>query len=423
MTLWNEDDVALRPEYEREIDRHILKEVQSGVRDLWELIGALPAVYPTVVRDSVKRLVAGSKIPEYVLKEGTAFGPKSAVNKAIAGLPLPHPLDFDWRFTTDCAAELLDRLITLTRTADVIGLLGAPSVYLLAAERNTARQFFLLDQNRALKGISSRRFRRESAHLSDVLTGDEDPPMSHVVLADPPWYPIEALGFLRAASRICVANGSVLLSFPPVGVRPTIPHERNRIIREAKTNGLELTRIENLALSYVTPFFEHNALRAAGFANTSPSWRRGDLMVFRKQPGVTPAFKAQKNSTIRWVDCDLNGIKFKIRPKEKQNSLDPRLKTLVPGDVLPTVSRRDARRNGVAVWTSGNRVYDCDAPNIFATLMKALAAPTDPIEAVRGNMSFQINEKHIADLEATKSQILRIVEIERQELAEVEGGR
>src|SRR4249920_3498410 len=39
---------------------------------------------------------------------------------------------------------------------------------------------------------------------------------------------------------------------------------------------------EHLALTYETPFFEANALAAAGLRGIPCEWRRGDLVVIRK---------------------------------------------------------------------------------------------------------------------------------------------
>ncbi len=38
--------------------------------------------------------------------------------------------------------------------------------------------------------------------------------------------------------------------------------------------------------------------------------------------------------------------------------------SLVKGDILPTVSRRDPRRRQADVWTSGNRIFQTDNPRL-----------------------------------------------------------
>jgi hypothetical protein len=38
--------------------------------------------------------------------------------------------------------------------------------------------------------------------------------------------------------------------------------------------------------------------------------------------------------------------------------------SLVDGDILPTMSRRDRRRRAANVWTSGNRIFRTDNPQL-----------------------------------------------------------
>ena len=415
-------DAALHARFERDIDRQILKGVRSGTRDLWDLICALPGVYPTIVRDAAERLVGRSLIPDQVLWEGSSSRMTASRDITTPSLPVPHPLDFDWRFTKNSASELLDTVVALAQPSEAIALLGTPSVYLEAIQRASSRRFFLLDRNRSvLQGLPDG-FPRHSAYRYDAFTGGIDLPPFHAVLADPPWYPEDALGFLAAAASMCVEGGFVLTSFPPEGVRPGILAERDSFITEAEENGLEFLDVEPLVLNYVTPFFEHNALRAAGFVNISPNWRRGDLIVFRRKPGIVQTSRYSTNSEIPWIERDVGGVKFRILDAPDDPSLDPRLLTLVAGDILPTVSRRDPRRSGVMVWTAGNRIFGCDAPKLMGTILKAFSATNDSVEVVRRSYRKPFNETDQSCLEESVSQVLRIVDAERKEMADADYG-
>ena len=151
----------------------------------------------------------------------------------------------------------------------------------MAAIPNAPRQFILLDQSGSLsigdpQPLAGSIFRR-----CDMQHDAIDLPEVQAVLADPPWYGGETLTFLRTAARICADRGKVLLSSAPDGVRPGIREERERIITGATESGLRFLGAERCVLSYATPFFEHNALRAAGFVHVVPNWRRGEPHEFR----------------------------------------------------------------------------------------------------------------------------------------------
>jgi dihydroorotase-like cyclic amidohydrolase len=58
------------------------------------------------------------------------------------------------------------------------------------------------------------------------------------------------------------------------------------------------------------------------------------------------------------------------------------LRSIVPGDILPSVSRRDPRRANADVWTSGNRIFACGGTSTLVTIIDALAARQMPEVAV-----------------------------------------
>ena len=147
-------------------------------------------------------------------------------------------------------------------------------------------RFTLLDQNPLLADRVPRSYLESVFRRCDIRHDVVDMPSVETVLADPPWYEDDVLGFLRTSARVCADQGTVFLSFAPDGARPGIAEERHRIIWEAEQLGLRFVGIERLALSYATPFFEHNALRAARFEHVPVQWRRGDLLLFRRDGGV-----------------------------------------------------------------------------------------------------------------------------------------
>lgn len=409
--------------YERDVDQWILGAYQAGAQDFWQLVSMLPAVYPTVVRQAVERLVAASVIPADLAIERSTWDSSRASDAEVPGLPTPNPLAFDWRYTKDTAGELLERVVASTGPTQTVALLGSPSVYKLAASREAPRQFILLDQNGSLSIDGPQSFSGNVFRRCDMQHDAIDLPPVQAVLADPPWYEDETLIFLRTAARICADRGKVLLSYAPDGVRPGVREERQRIIVGAAESGLKFLGIERLVLSYATPFFEHNSLRAAGFAHVPPNWRRGDLLRFER---TSDPFSSPMNTithSAEWTQADILGATIWVRSKDQQGFIDPTLVPLVQGDVLPTVSRRDDRREAAHVWTAGNRIYRCEGSHILSTILHAISISKAPLEAVQRSLQRSLDHFEAAKVADSVAQVEGIIQTELQEMRSFGNGR
>ena len=416
---------ALQPTtiYQRDVDASIISAYRAGAQDFWHLVSMLPAVYPTVVRRAVERLIAASAIPVDLAVETPTWDFSGVSNAEVPGLPTANPLAFDWRYTKDTAGELLDRVIASTDPTRAVALLGSPSVYKMATIRKLPRRFILLDQNCALsvdgpESLAGNIFRR-----CDMQHDAIDLPSVQAVLADPPWYEDETLAFLRTSARICADQGKVLLSAAPDGVRPGIQEERERIIAGAAESGLRFLGIERLVLSYATPFFEHNALRAAGFTHVAPNWRRGDLLIFERTGDSLPGPMNPIAHSAEWAQGDIRGATIWVRSKDQPGFIDPRLVPLVPGDILPTVSRRDDRREAADVWTAGNRIYRCDGPHILSIILQAISVAKAPLEAVQRSLQHSLDHLEAAKVEASIAQVETMIQTELQEMRSFANGR
>jgi hypothetical protein len=195
-----------------------------------------------------------------------------------------------------------------------------------------------------------------------------------VVILDPPWY----LDFLRpmlaAAAAACRFGGHVLISLPPSGVRPSAQRDRSKILYWAERQGLLLLSEDRARLSYDMPFFESNALAAAGVTNVPADWRRGDLVVFRKfgRREVTPNTTSVRKE--RWREVSIGRMRLFIGMDSPIDSTaDPVLRPIVAGEVMPSVSRRDPRRRSAVVWTSGNRAFTTGRPDLVMRAAMAYA--------------------------------------------------
>jgi hypothetical protein len=302
---------------------------------------------------------------------------KLPVGRATSGseppLVVPHPLDFDWRFTGDTIGLIWQTIRELAHPQTDVALLGTPS---LAAAVELWKEL----------GSVTLHERNPNHHRSlsqgiifaccDVLRDPISPASNGVVVADPPWYEAETIGFLWTASILSRTGGHVLLSLPPVATRPGIKEERERITAAAAGLGLEFLRLSDGVLRYGTPFFETNAMQAAGSPVTN-DWRIGDLAVFRRTEGKCGQ-RPIMDSELAWMERSLGLTRFKLQQTTSTGFASPVLHTLVPGDVLPSVSRRDPRRKDATVWTSGNRIFGCDGTATLAAIIDGINAGKAP---------------------------------------------
>lgn len=339
-----------------------------GASGFGEVVRELPGVYPSEVFRAMQecRISLPAGFFGADSKEEELHSPQAN----DLAWPVPHPLDYDWRFTPETAQALA------TRSAEPapegrIALLGAPSLvpYLV---RQGSWWITLFDANPLILDVIHQKFPQVQTTFVDLVWGEQGPESgTEVVVCDPPWYPEHVLSFLWSARRLCSHGGIVLLSTPPVGTRPGIEIERREIRRFAKRLGLELIGWEPLALRYQSPRFEQNALKAVGFSAIPQDWRRGDLVTFRCAAPCNAERPIPTSNEEVWDEIEVGGTRIKLRCQNETGFLDPRLISVVPNNVLPTVSRRDARRSDVDLWTSGNRVFKVRGVNVLRQILKA----------------------------------------------------
>jgi hypothetical protein len=417
--------------FEELVDDWVLGAVKQGIETFDKLLLALPSVYPSVALSSIQRLVASEKLNPNILinaTEGIRQGREKGSNlindyefKRIS-LPVPHPLDYDWRYGISTSKHLLDLCLDYTQPEDLIILLGTPSLLSVAVECSYPRQMVLLDSNSAIidsfaGAVPEGQVRRFDA-FQDTLPELE----AAVVIIDPPWYERHLMAFTWVASRLCKKGGHILASVPPIGTRPNVQHELSKYFQW--TEQLRLTRLslELAALPYISPPYERNALRAEGLFNVPMDWRRGDLAIFlNSYQNNIPRPVISSPDDSKWVEESLFSVRVRIRNDLSVGFSDPTLRSIVSGDILPSVSRRDERRTLVDVWTSGNRVFTCKGRGILRQIISALAIGRVPEDIVAEGLGrkLTVSENELV-LQAT-SQIMKIIELEQTENALIGG--
>ena len=74
-----------------------------------------------------------------------------------------------------------------------------------------------------------------------------------LIIADPPWYEAEMKAFLAVAQAIAETGAEILMSIPPINIRPGIEAERSRIFNWATHGGLDLLSITPCGTRYFLP--------------------------------------------------------------------------------------------------------------------------------------------------------------------------
>ncbi len=132
---------------------------------------------------------------------------------------VPHPLDFDWRFTRDTTGLIWQTIRELANPQADVALLGTPSLAATVEPWKEIGSVTLHERNpNHYRSLSD----RITFACCDVLRDPILLASNWVVVADPPWYEAETIGFLWTASTLARTGGNVLLSLPPSRPGPAL---------------------------------------------------------------------------------------------------------------------------------------------------------------------------------------------------------
>jgi hypothetical protein len=352
----------------------LVRAVLSDTPCFHTLIAGLPAVYPTTALAAAERLAERGQISAAMLaalrhsaREGLADTPTRSI------LPLPHPLDFEWRFTADSSRVLLDLASDLAPAGGPILLFGTPGIALEALSLPTEHPLMFLGEDNAVTRRLAAVNAAGGAPLQIFRCAEGLPSIrAAAVILDPPWYMDFVRPMMAAAAASIQTGGFLLASLPPEGVRAGATEDRRRVLRLASRLGLELIAEPSLAVRYDTPFFEANALAAAGLRVIHP-WRCGDLVIFRKRTELPRSVSTASIRKARWSEVEIGRMRLFVRRDLPTGTGHHGLIPLVKGDVLPSVSRRDPRRRLASIWTTGNRLFASDNPELVVEAALTLA--------------------------------------------------
>jgi hypothetical protein len=198
----------------RAIEREVGAALDHVPRDFAALLKRLPSIDPLVVRDALQRRAEQGSVRAAALVTSAA---KANGVRAPSPRPIAHPLEYDWRFAAETAANLVEHLTPMTGAGDTIGYLGAPAAFVEATRALPDRNHVLIDR--------CTRWPRPPSDRCSIISIDllRDPlPALELAAAvlDPPWYREYHESFLWAAAVLLRRGGLAVVSFPPPTMRP-----------------------------------------------------------------------------------------------------------------------------------------------------------------------------------------------------------
>lgn len=395
----------------RAVERELDDALANAPLGFAALLEALPSIDPLVVVGALRRRAEQGSAPAAAL---LASASADRSESPISPRPIAHPLEYDWRFTAETAAELVARLGRATGAGQTIGYLGAPAAFTLATRELPGRQHVLLDRNPRWLVPPSGRARIISVDLlRDPLPALE---LDAAVL-DPPWYPEYHDAFLWTAASLLRPRGVVLVSFPPLAMRPGVALEREEILRNAVRVGLLVEHYEPLLLRYATPPFERAAFAAAGVRAVPGDWRRGDMMTLRNTGHRAVKRPAPSSREPEWTFVEIDEIPLAMREFDTASEIvaSALIEPVVPGAVLPTVSRRDSARAGAVLWSSRNRIYKSNAPTALQAVVRSLANGGDALGAAERALERPLSTAEEENVVAAANELRKLIQTEREE--------
>lgn len=342
-------------DYRARLTDLVLDRFAGRTVDLCDVVVHCNGAYPTDVLSVLRNLSNRGRLKLKPLR-GNVASNKPGTDRLGSMLPLPHPANYDWRFSSE-TRRFLRRLIgRLGNKREATVLLGAPSIYLTLLEAR--RKVLLLDRNHstiAKLQVPRRRSMRAIQH--DLFESFVTPERFGIALADPPWYPEFYRAFIDRSSELLRLNGVLILSMLPSLTRPSAESDRADIETYAAEAGFILVNKLTAKAQYESPNFEFKTLADAGIF-CDKKWRVGDFFVFRKAKVTRRRIHHSLAKEPRWTTFHFDHFEIKLRQRRERARRKLRIVQLIHGGrTVGSVSRRDRIRSRIDLWTSENVAY------------------------------------------------------------------
>jgi hypothetical protein len=348
--------------YQENLTNRIITLLNNVALDFNSILEQCEGAYPTSVKLTLDQLVAIKKISK---DEGIYFTDNSHVGhlkelkkkySLRAANSIPHPADYDWRFTPDTVNSSIEHIKNQYQTNIKIGLFGVTSLFKGLVDAGYETLLFNKSEY-LISELQSQGYNKGLIKHDLFFPVENFSQYFELIIADPPWYLDFYSAFLGRASELIKNGGVLFLSVFPSLTRPEAIQERKAIMELAGDLGFELTSITERYFNYSTPRFEILALKTEGIT-LNTDWRTGDLLIFRKiRKSKKLDFQIIDSPSELWDEFVWRGKRLKLRLRPEPDLTEFGFDLVGDTSILKTVSRRYINRDKIDLWTSDNEAY------------------------------------------------------------------
>ena len=269
--------------------------------------------------------------------------------------PEPHPAYSQWRLNPE-SAELIIGYLSKKNYKDIC-FLSCP-ILGTTYSKITGREIAILDIDSQVMDFATKNSKLIKYNLNDDIPQNLKGRFQCVV-CDPPWYLEDIELVIIRAAKLVAEGGSIYLSIPRLLTKPSIINERLLLQKKISEWGLVMAEIKPI-VSYEVPPFEINAYRDIP-CFSGRIWRYGDWLKLKKIDN-TNIDHICRSSSLEWkeINCGVKRV-FLRSINESDCYVAPKLRHLVQGDILNTVSRRNPYIDQIGIWTSRNAIMTVES--------------------------------------------------------------
>lgn len=232
-------------------------------------------------------------------------------------LPVPHILDYDWRFSFHAIKHLSRKIrLAIPGGKGTAVFIGTPSLWKYCVLHFPDQiQLMLVDINakKHMEGLDKENvsvieidINKKPGYLTSIS--------ADIIVMDPPWYYNYYRLFFDRANEMAKIGTLIFCVMPPRFTRATAEKETQELLRVLEMHyGMEKISYHSNTVSYHTPPFEINVLKMHGIECLPPNWRVGDLLVVKKTKVVQHDIEDLTVYQEAWDEFIIDAIRIKIR--------------------------------------------------------------------------------------------------------------
>lgn len=195
-----------------------------------------------------------------------------------------------------------------------------------------------------------------------------------IVIMDPPWYLNYNKLFFEFANSLLTIGGKIICVLPPKYTRKNIEEELESLKQYIGDLGIITEHYFRNIVSYSTPPFERNVLKANGIYCLPKGWRTGDVLIARKVNETRVNIKPIIIEESQWEEISIGSVRYKLKTNQnlEVKSADLAIEKIYINDIYPSVKRSmSINEKKINIWTSGNRVLYCNnIPLLYYILLE-----------------------------------------------------